>query len=168
MRMRKTMRVVLVLMCLHPWVSPGIDVGYSMDEVSQALGPPKSMVTLGEKIVLTYPSGIVEFKQGKVVLVRLKSSPEERTQSSEGARLLDQGTTNAPAPAAYAGPADARTREITRLTNQLSKGQVNARREAAEKLESLADPRTWDVLVKALEDTDGGVQCKALERVVSH
>jgi HEAT repeat protein len=130
-----------------------VPLGATQGQVQEALGQPKGQLLVGGMTTWLYEHGQIEFTNGRV----------DRVQWREITRQPDQRMTNAPAPAAYAGPADARTREITRLTNQLSKGQVNARREAAEKLESLADTRTWDALVKALEDTDGGVQCKALD-----
>jgi HEAT repeat protein len=127
--------------------------GATQAHVQEALGQPKGQLAVGGMTTWFYEHGQIEFTNGRV----------NRVQWRGIAPLPERGTTNAPAPTAYAGPVDARTREITRLTNQLSRGHVEARWAAAEKLESLADPRTWDALVKALEDTDGGVQCKALD-----
>jgi rRNA maturation protein Nop10 len=96
MKMKRIMLVVLVLMCLQPWVSPAIDVGASMDEVTQALGAPKGQMTMGEKTVWTYPSGTVEFEHGKVVEVRLKTpvdnmaSASARNQCINNMRMIDQ------------------------------------------------------------------------------
>jgi len=96
MKMKRIMLVVLVLMCLQPWMSPAVDVGASMDEVTQALGAPKGQMTMGEKTVWTYPSRTVEFEHGKVVEVRLKTpvdneaSASARNQCINNMRMIDQ------------------------------------------------------------------------------
>jgi HEAT repeat protein len=173
MAMRKTLLLAsLVLVVTLQGVSAPaassaepVPRGATQAQVQETLGQPRGQFTAGDVTEWYYENGQVEFKNGRVV----------RVQWREIARPQDGGMTNLSAMTAVtvagpshaiektAGTADSQTRKISRLTNQLSKGKVNARREAAGKLESLADPRTWNALVKALEDTDGGVRCGALD-----
>jgi hypothetical protein len=101
--------------------------GATQAQVQEALGQPKGQMSVGGMTTWIYERGQIEFKNGRAERVELR----ERTRQPE------QRTTNTPAPAAYVGPVDARTREITRLTDQLFKARVNDRQAAAEKLKEM-------------------------------
>jgi hypothetical protein len=76
-----------------------VGVGSSAEEVTAALGAPTGKMKMGEKSVWTYPSGTVEFKQGKVVAHNLSSLPSDAKDASPGSPARQSQASQIPAAA---------------------------------------------------------------------
>lgn len=63
-----------------------VEVGESMDEVAKSLGLPKGKATMGKVAFWMYPEGTIEFREGKVAVVNLRSlRPEAVRAAAESA-----------------------------------------------------------------------------------
>jgi hypothetical protein len=64
--------------------------GDTVADVRAALGAPRGEVSKGDKLVLYYESGEVEFNQGTAVRVALRTPEEQAEQESRAARIREE------------------------------------------------------------------------------